>query len=110
MKNVKTMVNDFGAAFFEKLGYLLNPVVLKFKSENKQLLIFYFHGLFESLKQKDLNLLYPQHNMTVEQFVEFIEYFLSHNYRFILPKDLMQGLENDQPYAMITFDDGYFNN
>lgn len=110
MKNLKTVVNDFGAAFFEKLGYLLNPVVLKFKSENKQLLVFYFHGLFESEKQKDLNLVYPQHNMTVEQFVNFIDYFLSHHYKFILPKDLMEGLENDQPYAMITFDDGYFNN
>lgn len=110
MKNLKAVVNDFGAAFFEKLGYWFNPIFLKFKSENKQLLVFYFHGLFESVRQKDLNLLYPQHNMTVESFVEFIEYFLSHNYKFISPKDLMEGVENDRPYAMITFDDGYFNN
>jgi len=56
LKKIKNAVNDFGAAFFEKLGYLVNPVILKFKSENKQLLIFYFHGIFESVKQKDLNL------------------------------------------------------
>jgi peptidoglycan/xylan/chitin deacetylase (PgdA/CDA1 family) len=48
--------------------------------------------------------------MTVEQFIDFIEYFLFHNYKFILPDDLIEGLENDRPYAMITFDDGYFNN
>jgi len=48
--------------------------------------------------------------MTVAQFVDLIEYFLGHNYKFILPDDLIKGLENNQPYAMITFDDGYFNN
>jgi peptidoglycan/xylan/chitin deacetylase (PgdA/CDA1 family) len=110
LKKIKNAVNNFGAAFFEKLGYLLNPVILRFKTENKQLLVFYFHGLFECVKQKDLNLVYPQNNMTVAQFVDVIEYFLGHNYKFILPDDLIKGLENNQPYAMITFDDGYFNN
>lgn len=110
MKNMKNVLNDFGTAFFEKLGYFVNPVILKFKTENRHLLVFYFHGLFESDKQKDLNLVYPQNNMTVNQFVDFIDYFLCHNYKFILPDDLIKGLENDQPYAMITFDDGYFNN
>ena len=110
MKNIKSTLNDLGFSFIKKIGYLVNPVVLQFMKEDKQLLVFFFHGLFESVKQKDLNLIYPQHNMTVKQFVDFIDYFLSHNYKFILPDDLTKGLENDQPYAMITFDDGYFNN
>ncbi len=110
MSHLKIKLNELGGAFFEKLGYFSNPLLLKFKKENKQLLVFFFHGIFQSLKEKNLNHTDPQNNMTVEQFVAFIEYFLSHNYKFILPKDLMSGLENDQPYAMITFDDGYFNN
>jgi peptidoglycan/xylan/chitin deacetylase (PgdA/CDA1 family) len=48
--------------------------------------------------------------MTVNQFVDFIEYFQNHNFKFISPEDLLADLKNDQPYAMITFDDGYFNN
>jgi peptidoglycan/xylan/chitin deacetylase (PgdA/CDA1 family) len=110
MKNTKNLLNDFGVAFFEKLGYLLNPVILKFKNEKKQLLVFYFHGLFKSAKEKELNYIDPQNNMTVDAFSDFIDYFLFHNYKFIKPDDLISGLEDNRPYAMITFDDGYFNN
>ena len=110
MKNIKSTLNDLGFSFIKKIGYLVNPVVLKFMKEDKQLLVFFFHGLFESVKQKDLNLVYPQNNMTVEQYVDFIDYLLSHNDRCIMPDDLIEGLKNDQPYTMITFDDGYVNN
>lgn len=110
MKNLKTTIDRFGATFIEKFGQFVNPLILEFKRENGQLLVFYFHGLFESFKQKDLNHIDPQNNMTVEQFTDFIDYFQNHNYKFVLPEDLNTGLENDQPYAMITFDDGYFNN
>lgn len=103
-------INDFGDTFFEKVAYLVNPIVLKFKNEQEQLLVFYFHGLFESTKEKKLNHIDPQNNMTVDQFDEFVDYFLNHNYKFILPQDLISGVKNNQPYAMITFDDGYFNN
>ena len=110
MKNLKEMLHDFGAHFLEKLGYSFNPVILKLKKEDNQLLVFYFHGLFKSVKEKELNLIAPQQNMTVDQFVNFIDYFLCHYYKFIIPEDLILGLGNNQPYAMITFDDGYFNN
>jgi peptidoglycan/xylan/chitin deacetylase (PgdA/CDA1 family) len=110
LENIKNLFNNFGSTFFERLGYLINPVLLKFKNEDKQLLIFYFHGIFESTKEKELNHIDPQKNMTVAQFVDFIDYFLYHNYKFIVPEDLNCYLKNNQPYAMITFDDGYFNN
>jgi peptidoglycan/xylan/chitin deacetylase (PgdA/CDA1 family) len=110
MNYLKNKLNDFGNNFFEKVAYSVNPIILKFKNERKQLLVFYFHGLFESINEKKLNHGDPQNNMTVDQFVDFINYFLSHSYKFIVPEDLMSGLENNQPYAMITFDDGYFNN
>ena len=110
MKNLRTIVDRFGVSFIERFGQFLNPLILEFKNENKQLLVFYFHGIFESFKQKDLNHIDPQNNMTIEEFDDFIDYFQNHNYKFILPEDLNSGLGNGQPYAMITFDDGYFNN
>jgi len=93
-----------------KLGLLINPVLLKFKQENNQLLVFYFHALYESIDQKNLNHIDPQNGMTVNQFIEFIDYFLFHNYIFIKPDDLLSGLKKDQRYIMLTFDDGYYNN
>lgn len=110
MKNIKERINSYGPKFIKEFGYFINPLLLNFKNENNQLLVFCFHGLFESVKQKDLNHIDPQSNMTINQFVEFIEYFLNHNYKFIKPEDLLAGLNYDQPYAMITFDDGYLNN
>lgn len=104
------MLNSTGPWLIEKIGTFVNPVLLNFKNENNQLLVFYFHGLFESERQKELKHIDPQNNMTVTQFVNFIEYFLEHKFNFIKPEDLHTDLRPDQRYAMITFDDGYFNN
>jgi hypothetical protein len=51
MKNLRTRADIYGVAFIERFGSFLNPLILKIKKENKQLLVFYFHGLFESFKQ-----------------------------------------------------------
>jgi peptidoglycan/xylan/chitin deacetylase (PgdA/CDA1 family) len=110
MYKMKGRKNNHVPGLIEKLGSFVNPLLLNFKNENNQLLVFFFHGIFESQKQKDLNHIDPQNNMTVSQFVDFIDYFQNHKYKFILPEDILSGLKNDQPYVMITFDDGYFNN
>lgn len=94
----------------EKLGFLINPILLNIKGENNQLLVFFFHGLYKSYKQKDLNHIDPQCNMIVNQLDDFVDYFLNYNYRFVKPEDLLEGLKLGQRYVMITFDDGYFNN
>ena len=107
-KNEK--ITNYVRGLVEKLGYLINPFVLNHRNENNQLIVFYFHGLYESLGQKDLNHIDPQTNMTVSQFDEFIDYFLGNDYVFLKPEDLLAGLEKDKRYAMITFDDGYYNN
>ena len=96
--------------FAEKLGFLINPLVLNIKGENNQLLVFFFHGLYQSLEQKGLNHIDPQSNMTVNQFDDFVDYFLNYNYNFVRPEELLEGLQLDKRYAMVTFDDGYFNN
>jgi peptidoglycan/xylan/chitin deacetylase (PgdA/CDA1 family) len=110
MQNFKERLDNNMPKYIEKIGAFINPLLLNFRNENNQLLIFYFHGLFESVEQKKLNHIDPQNNMTVIQFIEFIEYFLAHKYKFIIPEDLHTDLKSDVPYAMITFDDGYFNN
>lgn len=108
--NVKRIINSFGPQVVKKMGVLLNPLLLYFKNEKNRLLVFYFHGLYTSEKEKQLNHIDPQNNMTVTQFEEFIKYFLKHNYKFIVPEDMSKDLDNSKQYAMITFDDGYFNN
>ena len=94
----------------ETFGFLFVPFFSNSKKERKNLLIFYFHGIYASNEEKDLNHVDPQTNLTTDQFIEFIEYFLHHKYRFIGPDDLLNDLPEDQPCIMISFDDGYFNN
>ena len=110
MQNTKLKIEKDIFFLIEKVGKIINPIILNFTNEKNKLLIFYFHGVYDSEKQKNLNHVDPQNNVTVNQFTDFIEYFLQHNYRFIKPADLSQNLPEDKPYVMITFDDGYFNN
>ncbi len=91
-------------------GYIINPMILKFWNENDYLLSFFFHGLYKTNQEKGLNHIDPQQNMTVQQFTDFIDYFLENGYKFIGPDDLHKGLPEHQRYIMLTFDDGYFNN
>lgn len=107
---MKKIVDKYIPALIEKVGVGINPLLLNFRQEQRRLLVFYFHGLYQFRGQQELNHVDPQNNFTVEAFAEFIDYFLQHNYRFIQPEALLHGLSADQPYAMITFDDGYFNN
>lgn len=107
---IKQNVDKSIPVLIDKLGYFLNPMILKFKSEKNQLLVFYFHGIYESIQQKKEHHVSPQNNITKEQFSEFVEYFLTKNYQFISPNELEKGLDENQSYVMITFDDGYFNN
>lgn len=93
-----------------KVGPMVHPLFLKYKNESQQLLIYYFHGLYESESQKKLDHSDPQNNLTLSQFQDFIEYFLESNYRFVGTNDINQTDSNDKPLIMLTFDDGYFNN
>lgn len=107
---IKELGNSHGPLVVEKIGRLLNPFFLNFKNEKNRLLVFYFHGLYASEREKKLNHIDPQNNMIVSQFESFVEYFLKNNYRFIRPEDMNNDLDSSQQYVMITFDDGYFNN
>lgn len=91
---------------------ILSRVYLKIFQEKNSLILFYFHGLFRNEKDISLNLVNPQsqRGFTINHLRQFVEYFLSHNYTFISPDDILSGLNYDKKYIMVTFDDGYFSN
>jgi peptidoglycan/xylan/chitin deacetylase (PgdA/CDA1 family) len=78
--------------------------------ERPALSCFLFHSLFLDERELSRNLVDPLQRTTVEQFRAFIQYYSSLGYRFITPADLLNDLEPGRRYALITFDDGYFNN
>lgn len=84
---------------------------LKTIGEQPGLSTFLFHGIFHNTNEINKNHIYPQERMTVDRFRQFLDFFLSHNYRFISPEDIRNGLPDDSArYGLLTFDDGYFNN
>lgn len=85
-------------------------VYLSLFKERNALMPFLFHSLFRNQREIDLNHADPLQRTTVTQFRQFVKYYLEHGYRFVTPADLLNGLSADGKYAMITFDDGYYNN
>jgi peptidoglycan/xylan/chitin deacetylase (PgdA/CDA1 family) len=78
--------------------------------ERNALLSFLFHSLFRDEAEMELNLVDPLERTMVRHFREFIEYYLENGYRFVGPDELLEGLDPSGKYALITFDDGYYNN
>lgn len=83
---------------------------LSVRRERGGLLCFLFHSLFLNPQQIEQDLVDPLQRTTVAGFRDFVEYYLENGYRFLSPDDLTSTLEADGKYALITFDDGYFNN
>ncbi|MGV6825689.1 MAG: polysaccharide deacetylase family protein [bacterium] len=74
------------------------------------LLTFLFHALFEDNQELDKHAVDPQQRITVAHMREFITYFLDAGYQFVSPEQARQNPGMSNKLAMITFDDGYFNN
>jgi peptidoglycan/xylan/chitin deacetylase (PgdA/CDA1 family) len=89
---------------------IISKIFFSFFQEKNSLIIFLFHGLFKNEQEKNLNLVDPQTWIMVEDFKKFVEYYLDKNYKFVSPNDILKGLIANRKYAMITFDDGYYNN
>lgn len=83
---------------------------LKLFRERNALMAFLFHSLFRNEAEIAQNLVDPLQRTTVAQFRQFIEYYLENGYRFVSPADVLAGLSPQGRYALVTFDDGYFNN
>lgn len=78
--------------------------------ERDALMTFLFHSLFRNQEEIALNLIDPLQRTTVASFRRFVEYYRDNGYRFIGPQELLEGLPSRGKFALITFDDGYFNN
>lgn len=78
--------------------------------ERGALLSFLFHSLFESEGELRSSVVDPQQGITGEMFREFVVHFCDQGYDFVSPRQILQGLEPDGKYVLLTFDDGYFNN
>jgi len=102
--NVKPIVEQF--------DYILSKSYLRFYRERNSLIVFLFHTLLRDKTEIRKNLIYPgtHEEITIKHFRRFIEFFLDHNYLFITPEDILNGLNKEKKYALITFDDGYYNN
>ena len=74
------------------------------------LLIFAFHGLFESAEEIAVGAADPQQAMTTSMFRAFLEHFVTMTTASFLPVEAAAGLDPAGKYAMISFDDGYANN
>jgi len=78
--------------------------------ERSALLTFLFHSLFRNEAEIARNLIDPLERTTVAHLRQLIEYYLDSGYRFVSPADVLRGLDGGGKYAMLTFDDGYYNN
>jgi peptidoglycan/xylan/chitin deacetylase (PgdA/CDA1 family) len=83
---------------------------LKMFRERNALMSFLFHSLFRNEQEMAQNVCDPLDRTTIAKLREFIAYYLSCGYEFISVDDLVKGLDSEKKYALITFDDGYYNN
>ena len=89
---------------------LMARACLALRPERPGLITFLFHSLFRDESEIARNVVDPLDRTTVAHFRQLVEYYLAHEYRFVCPTDLLRGLDPAGRYAMLTFDDGYYNN
>jgi peptidoglycan/xylan/chitin deacetylase (PgdA/CDA1 family) len=78
--------------------------------ERSALMTFLFHSVFRNEQEMDRCVCDPLDRITVPRFRQFIEHYLRTGYQFVTPGQLLNGLPARGKYALITFDDGYYNN
>jgi len=74
------------------------------------LITLFVHNLFLDAAEIELNLAYPQQCLTVSDLERCLKYFQAAGYRFVSPQEIIEGLDPNGRHALLTFDDGYFNN
>lgn len=78
--------------------------------EKNALITLLFHGLVNNSKELNSGLIKPNYVVSTDFLENTIVYFLSNNYTFVRPKDILNGLIKNKKYVLLTFDDGYYNN
>jgi peptidoglycan/xylan/chitin deacetylase (PgdA/CDA1 family) len=95
---------------FSKIDRTCSRVQLRLFERRGALITIFVHGLFLNKSQISQDWCYPQQRTTVPDLRRMIVYFQSAGYRFVSPVELLDGLDPTGKYALLTFDDGYFNN
>ncbi len=83
---------------------------VKLFGDKSALITCLFHSLFQSQEEINSDRIHPMERITVEYFRRFVDYFLSRDYTFVTPREVLDGLNDGGKYFLVTFDDGYFNN
>jgi len=96
--------------FINYIDNKISRLSLKLFEEKKSLITILFHGLFNNEDEIKLKHVHPQQSMTVQKFRQFIDYYIKHDYIFVSPDDIQNGLNPNKNHILITFDDGYYNN
>ena len=97
---------------FRSIDDLGNRFALGRARERPALIILLFHGLLRNSEDLRDGVIDPfaQHAVTVTLFRQAVAYFCKQGYRFVSPRDILDGLPAGGHFAMLSFDDGYYNN
>lgn len=111
-KDVRADQNDmFLKSLLNIADDLSSNIYVKMFGEKPALNTFLFHACLEKSSDYKHNLLYPQERLTVQDFRNFIHFFLDQGYIFTGPFTAgVDQLDPAKKYGLITFDDGYYNN
>jgi peptidoglycan/xylan/chitin deacetylase (PgdA/CDA1 family) len=74
------------------------------------LIVIALHSLCRTRAQLHDPAIVPGQNVCVDDVRALVEAVLASGYTFVSPDDVAAGLPSGGQYAMLTFDDGYFNN
>lgn len=79
-------------------------------AERPSLIVMALHSLCSSKSQVNDPALAPNQNVSLEDFRCLVDAMLEYGYTAVSPIQVEAGLRPGGKYAMVTFDDGYFNN
>ena len=88
----------------------LAPLHLRIFGERSSLSVFMLHSVYVNAEEVEQNGMDPQQGLTLEHFRQLVTYYLEHGFKFVSPGDILRGLAIDGRYALLSFDDGYYNN
>ena len=98
------------ASLVRRIDRLVAPLCLALRRERPALVSLLFHTLFRDEDEIRLGHVDPNQRTTVQFFDDFVSLLVAAGYRFVTPAEVEAGLAPGGRYALLTFDDGYFNN
>jgi len=74
------------------------------------LVVLVFHSIFKDKTELSTGLIDPSLSISQDGFHLIIETLMDNKVKFLSSTDLLNRLDKNTRYALITFDDGYYNN